>query len=231
MKKLLPIILVLFYYISNGQAIIGMSPILSFTPANATTPISTVTQSTQVSFTSYIKNYGNTVFTGNISVQTKIDTTSTNVILDTTYQSITLAPNDSIPTTLSFTPSQDSAAFKTGGNGNTIVVWPLIISGTALDGDSVRATVWVNNPASYKDLNKINVKFYPNPITNALTIENPHNELLSYQIINSFGQVVTQGIISSHKIVINTGELPNGVYSVIINSDKDSKKSVIKLIK
>lgn len=231
MKKTLPIILVLLYYISNGQAIIGMSPILSFTPANATTPISTVTQSTQVSFTAYIKNYGNTVFSGNVSVLTKRDSSSTNTVLDTSYQSITLSPNDSISTVLSFTPSQDSAAFKTGGNGNTIVVWPLIISGTALDGDSVRATVWVNTPASYKILDKINIKFYPNPITNALIIENPNNELLSYQIINSFGQTVSQGIINSHKTIINTSELPNGIYNVIINSDKGSKKSAIKLIK
>ena len=59
MKRLLILLIVLTELTSYGQAKIDMSPVFSFTPANATSPASTVSYTTQVNFSAYIKNTGN----------------------------------------------------------------------------------------------------------------------------------------------------------------------------
>lgn len=160
MKRLLILLIVLTELTSYGQAKIDMSPVFSFTPANATSPASTVSYTTPVSFSAYIKNTGNTTFSGSVLVTAVRDTTQ-GIGLDSTTVFATLQANglDSVSVVMSFTPSAGPTAFKSGGNGNTIVVWPIIISGSGVNGDSVKPVIWVNNANSVFEFEKVNLNF------------------------------------------------------------------------
>jgi hypothetical protein len=67
-------------------------------------------------------------------------------------------------------------AFKSGGNGNTIVVWPLIIApGTGVTiGDSVRPIIYISGPNSVYEFEKTLFHIYPNPVLKDLTIKTPN---------------------------------------------------------
>lgn len=228
MKRLLILLIVLTELTSYGQAKIDMSPVFSFTPANATSPASTVSYTTPVSFTAYIKNTGNTTFSGSVLVTAIRDTTQ-GIGLDSTTVFAALQPNglDSVSVVMSFTPSAGPTAFKSGGNGNTIVVWPIIISGSGVNGDSVKPVIWVNNANSVFEFEKSQFKLYPNPVINDLTIKalmgNNYKNIIIYDV---FARKVKE---LSFKETINVSELNAGSYWMIINSeDKSYRINFIK---
>ena len=228
MKRLLILLIVLTELTSYGQAKIDMSPVFSFTPANATSPASTVSYTTPVSFSAYIKNTGNTTFSGSVLVTAVRDTTQ-GIGLDSTTVFATLQANglDSVSVVMSFTPSAGPTAFKSGGNGNTIVVWPIIISGSGVNGDSVKPVIWVNNANSVFEFEKSQFKLYPNPVINDLTIKAQNNNRYKNIIIyDLFARKVKE---LSFKETINVSELNAGSYWMIINSeDKSYRINFIK---
>jgi hypothetical protein len=228
MKRILIILIVLSELTSYGQAKIDMSPVFLFTPANATSPASTVSYTTPVNFSVYIKNTGNTVFSGSVLLTAVRDTTG-GIGLDSATVFATLQPNglDSASVVMSFTPSAGSTAFKSGGNGNTIVVWPLIISGNGIDGDSVRPIIWVNDVNSVFEFEKTHLKVYPNPVIHDLTIKaQPNKQYKNIIIYDVFARKVKE---LSFKETIDVSELNAGSYWMIINSeDKSYRVNFVK---
>lgn len=222
MKRVLIFIFLITELVSYAQigAKIGMMSILSFTPASATTPSSTVTFSNNISFTAYVKNFGNAAFSGSVTVQAKRDTVLFGPILDSITIGASLQPGDSASVVLSFTPNQGPNAFKSGGNGNTIVVWPIIISGSGVNGDSVRPVIWVNDVNSVFEFEKNQFKLYPNPVLNELTIKplsgSSYKNIIIYDI---FARKVKE---LTFKETINVSELNSGSYWMIINSENKS---------
>lgn len=198
---------------------IGMSPVLSFTPASATSPSSTATYSTPINFTAYVKNFGSAVFTGSITIQAKRDTIG-GVLLDSVSIGGVLQPNDSIPVAISFIPSAGAAAFKSGGNGNTIVVWPIIIIGTGELGDSARSTIWVNGATSIYELESTTFKLFPNPVISNLTIKSKDN--IKYQNISIYDVFARKVKEFQFKETMDVSELNSGLYWMIIESEKKS---------
>ena len=228
MKRLLILLIVLTELTSYGQAKIDMSPVFSFTPANATSPASTVSYTTQVNFSAYIKNTGNTAFSGSVLVTAVRDTTG-GIGLDSITVFASLQPNglDSVPVVITFTPTAGPTAFKSGGNGNTIVVWPIITNGSGINGDSVRPVVWINDVASVFEFEKNQFKIYPNPVIHDLTIKaligNNYKNIIIYDV---FARKVKE---LSFKETINVSELNAGSYWMIINSeDKSYRVNFIK---
>ncbi len=221
-QRLLIFLFILTGLVSYGQvgAKIGMSPVLSFTPASATTPSSTVSYSTTVSFRAYVKNYGTAAFTGSISVQAKRDTAVFVPLLDSITIGATLLPNDSVSVIISFTPSPGPLGFKSGGNGNTIVVWPIITTGTGVNGDSVRPVIWVNDASSVFEFEKNQFKLYPNPVIHDLTIKplsgTNYKTIIIYDV---FARKVKE---LAFKEIVNVSELNAGSYWMIINSEDKS---------
>lgn len=73
------------------------------------------------------------------------------------------------------------------------------------------------------------IKVYPNPVTNELTIEIAgNNERISFVIINSMGAVVYKGEINQ-KITVHTLHFAPGTYIIKFENDKTHKfKKVIK---
>ena len=58
----------------------------------------------------------------------------------------------------------------------------------------------------------MNIKIYPNPVTDELVIEIPgNNEKLNFEIINSIGQIVFKGSLFD-KTVVQTKNFASGSY-------------------
>lgn len=221
MKRFLIFLFFLTTLVTNGQvsAKIGMGTVLSFTPASVTSPSSTATYSTPINFTAYVKNVGNAVFNGSITVQAKRDTIA-GVLLDSVSFSGVLQPNDSTPVVLSFIPSSGSTGFKSGGNGNTIVVWPMIVSGIGELGDSARPTIWVNGTTSIYEFESTTFKLSPNPVISELTIKSKDNS--NYQNISIYDVFARKVKELQFKEMIDVSELNSGLYWMIIESEKKS---------
>ncbi|MES2565646.1 MAG: T9SS type A sorting domain-containing protein [Bacteroidota bacterium] len=219
MKRLLIFLFVLTELAVHGQAKIGMTSVLSFTPANATSPSSTVTYSTSVTFKAYVKNVGNVAFSGSLTILTKRDTLS-GAVADSVSVGTSLQPNDSIPVIITFTPDPGPSGFKSGGNGNTIVVWPYIATGGAIPGDSVRAVIWVNDLNSVLELEKNPVILYPNPVSSQFhvmsTLSINFNKINIYDV---FGRKVKE-LPSSDSVDVS--ELKTGTYWMIITTETKS---------
>ncbi len=219
MKRLLILLFVLTELISYGQAKIGMSPVFSFTPASAITPTSTVNFGDTVSLTVYIKNSGNISFNGWINLVSARDTTN-GVLCDSMNVTLNLLPNDSIASVLTFTPGPGPNAFKSGGNGNTIVVWPLIKSGSGINGDSVRPVIWINDVNSVFEFEKSQFKLYPNPVLHELTIKAINNS--NYKKIMIYDVFARKVKEINYKDIIDVSDLTAGSYWMIISSEEKS---------
>ncbi len=73
------------------------------------------------------------------------------------------------------------------------------------------------------------VKIYPNPVKDELIIEKPGNITdLKYEILNSLGQIVRQGILVN-KTVVNTESFSKGIY--ILKIENGRTFDFIKIIK
>jgi hypothetical protein len=73
------------------------------------------------------------------------------------------------------------------------------------------------------DEQQTSTTIYPNPVSNELFINRPAGSAsASFAIINSFGQVVTNGVITD-KAVVETSTLPDGVYVLRIADETSIK--------
>lgn len=90
------------------------------------------------------------------------------------------------------------------------------------------AEVTVNQVLSVDAVSIKNLKYYPNPIQNALHILS-ETVLSSVTIYNSLGQMVMSQNINGTEAQINTSVLTAGVYMVAIVSE--NKTATIKVIK
>ncbi|MBC7696095.1 MAG: T9SS type A sorting domain-containing protein [Burkholderiales bacterium] len=221
MKRILIVLFVLAELMSYGQAKIGMSPVFSFTPVSAGTPSSIVNFGDTVSLKVYVKNSGNVTFNGFIKLNAFRDTTN-GVLCDSIGIGLNLLPNDSISHTLSFTPISGPNAFKSGGNGNTIVVWPIIIFGTGVNGDSVRPKIWINNINSIFEFEKNPFKLYPNPVLHELSIKSQNS--IHYKKITIYDQFARKVKEIMFTEVIDVSDLTAGSYWMIISSDNKSHR-------
>jgi N-acetylneuraminic acid mutarotase len=73
-------------------------------------------------------------------------------------------------------------------------------------------------PATINDLDKLALHLYPNPVQNSLILS---EQLLdaTYKIYNMNGQLIDKGILSTNSI-IDVQDIQNGLYSILIQSNK-----------
>jgi hypothetical protein len=65
-------------------------------------------------------------------------------------------------------------------------------------------------PSSTKDLEKIEVRLFPNPATDAITVDSP-SSIERYEVYSAAGKLVaSRGSIENPTIDIS--DLPNGIY-------------------
>ena len=77
------------------------------------------------------------------------------------------------------------------------------------------------------------LKVYPNPIADELTIEatTKDGSILYYNLIDALGRIVLQGNTENSKTTINTSALEKGFYSLSISNEIGSSLKAIKLVK
>ncbi|WP_223608707.1 S8 family peptidase [Chryseobacterium sp. OSA05B] len=85
---------------------------------------------------------------------------------------------------------------------------------------SLKANVKVQAP--------LEIKIYPNPVTNSVAIHSNDDKKLDFEIINMHGRTVTKGSVSPDE-KINTSNLPTGQY--IINITEGQRRVVEKFTK
>ena len=74
------------------------------------------------------------------------------------------------------------------------------------------------------------IKFYPNPVSNYLTIENPSSGNIQLQVINQLGQIVLKQNKNTSLTSIDVSNLSKGLYFLNIHSETGEKQT-IKFIK
>lgn len=78
-----------------------------------------------------------------------------------------------------------------------------------------------------------NIKIYPNPVNDRLYIKNSTGETLdseyTFKIFNQLGTEITSGIASNGYIEV--GDLPRGMYSILIEREKSAEKSTHRFMK
>ena len=95
--------------------------------------------------------------------------------------------------------------------------------------------IWVYQgvePVAVEENKLLNeVKIYPNPSNNTLTLELGTNSLTnaSYQLIDMTGRIVKANTIYQNRTFINVADLTNGIYFVNVVNEHGNK--VLKLVK
>lgn len=91
-----------------------------------------------------------------------------------------------------------------------------------------RLAVTVNLTAGLEDMTFNTLKYYPNPATNILNIENT-NGIDTVAITNTLGQAVMKQAVNNSNAQVDVSSLSKGVYFVRITSGSAAK--IIKIIK
>lgn len=65
----------------------------------------------------------------------------------------------------------------------------------------------------------VKVEIYPNPFTNQIEIKNLHNKKLALNMFNSAGDLIIKQTNSQQHIVLELGELPQGIYLLSVYTE------------
>lgn len=177
---------------------------------------------TSVSVTVTVTNTGNAAFNGNIDVYYATDTAYVPVLLGT-IPSASLTPGNSVDLTTNILI--DSSHFNMGSN--IVVVWG---TGSGIStSDQTWRIIYVDTLAGagiahlYFDGN---IRIYPNPVLNTLTIEytSAKNTIESIRVFDLPGgnipAVTSSSVTAIEKTNVDVSSLPSGMYFLEIeNSD------------
>ena len=79
----------------------------------------------------------------------------------------------------------------------------------------------------------IDLKAFPNPIADELTIEatTTNDNELTFVLVDALGRIVLTGNLNNSKTTINTSNLEKGFYSLSVTNEKGNSLKTIKLVK
>lgn len=136
--------------------------------------------------------------------------------LDGTFNSV-----DTLVANINIGPNAAPAIGDLNGDN-----FPDMILGTKRGG----VAFYMGNPdfiSTLEDLTKENMfSLYPNPTTGLLSVINPFNSLIRYQVFSSIGQLVQSGEV---KTLLDVSNLNSGMYFVLF--EKDDFKEVLRFVK
>ena len=221
MKHLFLGLFVLMTIISSSQVKLGMHKNYTFAPND------TVPSGTAIKLHTYIQNKGNISFTGTIKFIAIVDSLGKIIPLTSNSNSITvtLNPGDTTSTILTFTATLGLNGFKSIGNGNVIVVWP--VSNDIQTVDSLYTNLVINDHIGIIEYNPSFFAIYPNPANDKIYIKQLNGIKFKQIIIyDMLSREIKQEAFSE---MIDIKDLRNGIYWILIsNEEKSYRQKFIK---
>ncbi len=107
----------------------------------------------------------------------------------------------------------------------------IIVTGGEFEFEEIIDNISVDEPLYISENILENISIYPNPANEVLHINvGSGSSDYKYQIINVFGQVITNGVIKSGLNTLLTSQLANGLYFISLIDSKINQANIIKII-
>ncbi len=87
-----------------------------------------------------------------------------------------------------------------------------------------------SEPQAVEDALLAGIVVAPNPFTTQLRIVNPEGVAGHYEVVNLMGSVLRSGLLDTNEVVVDTEDLPSGLYFVRLEAQGNARKTV-KLLK
>lgn len=202
--------LLLFFIAVKAQTVGIFAASLTVVPSN------TVTNGTSVSIFGKVINNGSTSITDYLHLNYAIDTSTSPTPKyywrsTVTYSVTNFAPGATH--TFVVTDIASSAnAYKVGGNGTTVIVWPIAgaVTNSASTTDSARSVIYIPDPSStgIHEFEKIPV-LLKNPLEENTLLEYDQELYSRVELVSMDGKVMEQAI--KDRVLMVTA-CPKGIY-------------------
>ncbi|MFT4942965.1 MAG: lysyl endopeptidase [Flavobacteriales bacterium] len=98
--------------------------------------------------------------------------------------------------------------------------------------DSEVTEISIGGELSINDTLLTSISLYPNPADNEITLSLGNtNDISSYRIYNTFGQLLQEGFVEANKEVIRVSEYITGIYFITVKNTVTNIESTLKFIK
>jgi lysyl endopeptidase len=102
--------------------------------------------------------------------------------------------------------------------------------GTFLDSEVTEISI--GGELSVNDALLTSISLYPNPANSEITLSLGNtNDISSYRIYNTFGQLLQEGFVEANKKVIRVSEYITGIYFITVKNTVTNIESTLKFIK
>ena len=90
--------------------------------------------------------------------------------------------------------------------------------------------IW-GDPTSVFESKNIDIKVFPNPVTQQLNINSVNNTDLFFQLYDFRGVLISNGMLPQGKTSLNLSDFTDGLYLLVIRDTKSNTNEQFKLIK
>lgn len=179
-------------------------------------PSNTVANGTTVSIYGQVINNGSTSVTDYLHLNLAIDTSTTGVPKYYWRSTITYSVTNFAPgTTHTFVVTDVAStanAYKVGGNGTTVIVWPIVgpVTNTTSTTDSARTVIYIPGPAStgIHEFEKIPL-LLKNPLDENTILDYDQEMYSRVELVGMDGKVMEQAVKDRMLMVTSC---PKGIY-------------------
>ena len=211
------------------------------TPVGAGTAIITVTtvdgSKTATCTVTVTENAGSVAVTGVTLAPTTLALT---VGGEAKTLTATVSPDNATNKAVTWTSDKPAVATVADGKVTPVGAGTATITVTTVDGGktatcvvTVKASTTPNDPKppqAVEDALLSSVTVAPNPFTSQLRIANPEGVAAHYELLSLSGVVIRSGVLDGAEVIVETSELPAGIYFVRFYGVNTAQKSV-KVVK
>ena len=107
----------------------------------------------------------------------------------------------------------------------------VIIDGGEFGGSEI-TEISIGEELSTSDAFLSTISLYPNPANNEITLSMANtNDISSYRVYNTFGQLLQEGTLQANKEVISVSRYTVGIYFIVVKNTATSVESALRFIK
>ena len=107
----------------------------------------------------------------------------------------------------------------------------IVIDGGEFEGSEI-TEISIGEELSTSDAFLSTISLYPNPANNEITLSIGNaNDISSYRVYNTFGQLLQEGTLQANKEVISVSQYTVGIYFIVVNNTATSVETTLRFIK